>query len=151
MILVHQTECPVRKFTISHILQDNKPINYDRAQKYSLLHKIHSFQQKIKHCITDIWCFWTITLFRPNQLLPDRKKIVIFLIFHCWWLACIVSFTCIKPFSLLLILIRVVFLFHIPMSYETNKEKNGNELYSVICSIELFIILLCRLLNRAEI
>ena len=37
----------------------------------------------------------------------------------------IVSFTCIKPFSLLLILIRVVFLFHIPMSYETNKEKNG--------------------------
>jgi hypothetical protein len=62
---------------------------------------------------------------RPNQLLPGRKKIVIFLIFHCWWLACIVSFTCIKPFSLLLILIRVVFLFHIPMSYETNKEKNG--------------------------
>jgi hypothetical protein len=43
---------------------------------------------------------------RQNQLLPDRKKIVIFLIFHCWWLACIVSFTCIKPFSLLLILIR---------------------------------------------
>jgi hypothetical protein len=40
-------------------------------------------------------------------------------------LACIVSFTCIKPFSLLLILIMVVFLFHIPMSYETNKEKNG--------------------------
>jgi hypothetical protein len=39
------------------------------------------------------------------------------------WLACIVSFTCIKPFSLLLILIRVVFLFHIPMSYETINNK----------------------------
>ena len=25
---------------------------------------------------------------RPNQLLSDQKKIVIFLIFHCWWLAC---------------------------------------------------------------
>ena len=48
-----------------------------------------------------------------------------FLIFHCWWLVCIVSFTCIKPFSLLLILIRVVFLFRIPMSCETNKKKNG--------------------------
>ena len=28
-------------------------------------------------------------------------------------------------FSLLLILIGIVFLFHIPMSYETNQEKNG--------------------------
>ena len=50
-----------------------------------------------------------------------KENRIFFLIFHCWWLACIVSFTCIKPFSLLLILIRLVFLFHIPMSYETNQ------------------------------
>ena len=70
-----------------------------------------------------VW--WTKVIHQTESTFTRRKKIVIFLIFHCWWLACTVSFTCIKPISLLLILIRVVFLFHIPMSYETNKEKNG--------------------------
>jgi hypothetical protein len=43
---------------------------------------------------------------------PDRMS---YKFFYNFAFACIVSFTCIKSFSLLLILIKVVFLFHIPM------------------------------------
>ena len=50
----------------------------------------HCFYWKCNISEYEIVNFFT----RPNQLLPERKKIVIFLIFHCWWLACIVSFTC---------------------------------------------------------
>jgi hypothetical protein len=44
-------------------------------------------------------------------------------------MVCIVSFTCIKPFSLLLILIRVVFLFHI-------REESDLHALNIICDTD---------------
>ena len=46
-----------------------------------------------------------------------ERKSLFFLICHCWWLACIVSFTCIKPFSLLLSFLvnalHIFYFFHV--------------------------------------
>jgi hypothetical protein len=53
-------------------------------------------------------------------------------IFHCWWLACIVFFTWIKPFQLLLILIRLFSYFIYPWHMKPTRRRMPNGMGTLI-------------------
>jgi hypothetical protein len=125
---------PFKKKKLSHIFKgpscrDRIVVGFTTTYAISAYHhwccefEPHSWRGVFDATLCDKVCQWHATgrWFSPGTPVSSTnktghqaestftrlKEIHYVLIFHCWWLACIVLFTCIDPFSLLLILISI--------------------------------------------